>query len=557
VLRRLLESWLDSASERSYQSAFCQMLSANGHTILHSTRHSALEFGKDIIALDPNGIPCAFQLKGNPGSRLTLKQFRKDQNQLVQLVSQPIIFPGIKIQPFNTYLVTNGNIDEEAQKALDELNRGFVAQNTIGRPVEVIPRGKILDWANKLGLSLWPSELDGVNRLLQLLVTDGDQIFPTDLLHNLLSQILLLEKSSSKKPSANEIKRRITSASLLTAVSLRNFHLKDNYFAIATAWTIYSAYAIATCEKYKKSYKNNAKASVEIACETIFHCLSNLCSELMERKHYIEGDSLVDVFTYRGRFTLLVALMAIYWFWSEEKGWIDNQQHKEFISEFIPKTPNKLYLWGEGAFPQLLAYYWYLRVNDASTKPDMTLASLLKEIVKISIDEKSNGLPGPYYGFEDVIRHQLWQFLRLKEDPFMGDSFGFTSFYALSVLHLIVRTNLKQTCKSIWPDFSRLNFKHFMPLKPWMFCLKESPEGVEMTLQPKLTKDWGELVDEARDVSGFGIPDALKSNKFLLILFLILFPHRGTPWVVRYLGWKFNESWFIDEPIYTYSKNPT
>ncbi|MCK4821642.1 hypothetical protein KA005_38105 [bacterium] len=557
MLRRLLESWLDSASERSYQSAFCQMLSAKGHTILHSTRHSALEFGKDIITLNPDGIPCAYQLKGNPGSRLSLSQFQKIQNQLVQLVSQPIIYPGIPIQPFNTFLVTNGIVEEEVQKALDELNRGFIASQTIGKPVVIISRGQILNWAIELGLSLWPSELDDVNRLLQLLVTDGEQIFPADMLHDLLFHIFLFEKASSKKPSANEVRRRITSASLLTAVSLRNFHLKGNHFAIATAWIIYSAYAIAACEKYKKSYKRNAKDSVEIACGTVFHCLSQLCSELMERKHYVEGDPLVDTFTYKGRFTLLVALMAIYWFWSEEKGWIDNQQHKEFISEFIPKTPNKLYLWGEGAFPQLLAYYWYLRANDASTKPDMILASLLKKIVEIGINEKSSGMPGPYYGFEDIIRHQLWQFLRLKEDPFMGDSFRFTSYYALSILHLIVRTNLKQTCGSIWPDFSRLNFNHFKPLKPWMFCLKESPEGVEITEQPKLTKGWSELVYDSRDVSGFGIPDALKSNKFLLILFLILFPHRGTPWAVRYLGWKFNESWFIDEPISTYLENPT
>lgn len=557
MLRRLLENWLDSASERSYQSAFCQILSAKGHTILHSTRHSSLEFGKDVITLNPEGTPCVYQLKGNPGSRLSLNQFQKIQNQLVQLVSQPIIYPGIPIQPFNTYLVTNGIVEEEVQKALDELNRGFIASQTIGRPVEIISRGQILSWANELGLSLWPSELDDVNRLLQIIVTDGEKLYPTDMLHKLLIHIFLFENSSTENISANEVKRRITSASLLTAVSLRNFHLKENHFAVATAWIIYSAYAIAACEKYKKSYKRNAADSVEIACETVFNSLSQLCSELMERKHFVEGDPLVDAFTYKGRFTLLVALMAIYWFWSEEKGWIENSQHKEFIANFIPKAPNKLYLWGEGAFPQLLAYYWYLRANDASTKPDIILASLLKEVVSIGTDEKSNGLPGPYYGFEDVIRHKLWQFLRLKEDPFMGDSFRFTSFYSLSILHLIVRTNLKQTCKSIWPDFSRLNFNHFMPLNPWMFCLKESPEGIEMTIQPKLTKDWDELVVEARDVSGYGIPDAMKSNKFLLMLFIVLFPHRGTPWAVRYLGWKFNDSWFIDKPVHTYAENPT
>ncbi len=46
VVERLVESWLDSQTERRYQSAFVQMLVSEGWTVLHSTRHSALEFGR-------------------------------------------------------------------------------------------------------------------------------------------------------------------------------------------------------------------------------------------------------------------------------------------------------------------------------------------------------------------------------------------------------------------------------------------------------------------------------------------------------------------------------
>ena len=67
MIARLIEDWWDSASERAYQTAFCQMLAARGHQILHSTRHSPLEFGKDVISICPEGQACAFQLKGCPG----------------------------------------------------------------------------------------------------------------------------------------------------------------------------------------------------------------------------------------------------------------------------------------------------------------------------------------------------------------------------------------------------------------------------------------------------------------------------------------------------------
>lgn len=38
VAERLLESWLDSQTERRYQPAFIQMLVSDGWTVLHNTR---------------------------------------------------------------------------------------------------------------------------------------------------------------------------------------------------------------------------------------------------------------------------------------------------------------------------------------------------------------------------------------------------------------------------------------------------------------------------------------------------------------------------------------
>lgn len=551
MLRRLLENWLDSASERAYQPAFCQMLSAKGHTIIHSTRHSQLEFGKDVLTIGPDGTPCAYQLKGNPGSRLTLQQFTEIQAQIVQLVTQPIVFPGLSIRPHNTYLVTNGIVEEEVQKAVDELNRGFLAAKTLGKPIEILARGHLVKWANDLGSSLWPSELEDVNHLLQLLVTKGDEIFPAQLLNDLLIPLLRLGDGDQRNPlSGNELRRRITSAGILTAVSLVNFSHKQNYWAIISAWIMYSAYVIGACEKFQKSYSRNAKTSIEIALDVIFLSLSQLCDELQNRKHLIEGNPLVDSFTYEGRYTLLVALMAIYWFWSEERGW-SNKSHREFIETFVPRDHTKLSLWGEGVLPQLLIHLWYLRATDSSIMPDHLIAALLSQIIRLSIDDKSNGLASPYYTFEDVNRHILRDFLILKEDPFQGDNFRNSSFFALSLMHLLVRTNLKQTCKSIWPNFSRLNFKYFSPSKNWMFCLKEAPDGREVFEQPKLTKEWDELINEAGDFSGTGIPLALKENRYLFFLFVLLFPYRATPSAVRCLGRQFNDTWFIKDSVGT------
>ena len=238
MLNRILENWLDNASERSYQNVFCQILSAEGYTILHSTRHSALEYGKDVLAKSPNGEVCAYQLKGNPGSRLTLSQFTAIQNQLTQLVTQPVIFPGISINSHKSFLVTNGYIDEEVQRAIDDLNRAFEKQNSIGRPIEVIQRGDFIVWLKEYGSSLLPDEIKDFENLIKILNADGKYSFPIEIFHKLLSSILFLD-TESKEISAAKLKRNVTSAAVLTEICLRNFSNCKNYYAEITAWVMF------------------------------------------------------------------------------------------------------------------------------------------------------------------------------------------------------------------------------------------------------------------------------------------------------------------------------
>jgi hypothetical protein len=83
---KLIEIWLDSAGERQYQFAFRNALLSAGYTIVHDTSHTALELGKDVIAIAPNGKLFAYQLKGNPGGRLTISQWHELLPQINALV---------------------------------------------------------------------------------------------------------------------------------------------------------------------------------------------------------------------------------------------------------------------------------------------------------------------------------------------------------------------------------------------------------------------------------------------------------------------------------------
>lgn len=285
---RLVEGWLDSASERSYQAPFVQMLAAQGHRIIHSTRHSPIELGKDVVTVDKEGTPCGFQLKGNPGGRLTLNSFRDIEPQIRELLNTPISLPGVPSKPHRSFLVTNGYVDEEATHAIEAMNAGYVRDGLPNRQLHVLNRGDLLRMANDLGHSMWPTEVPQLHYLLQMLLESGAGAFPVDRFHTMLGEILGL--SDRKDWRAPEVRRRVTSAALMTSISLMNFTSRNNHAAVISAWTQFCAGAIAVCDRYGVSFRNNAEVAVSIAIDGIRDALIDLAKEAIERDDFVEGD---------------------------------------------------------------------------------------------------------------------------------------------------------------------------------------------------------------------------------------------------------------------------
>jgi hypothetical protein len=524
------------------------MLSSQGYTVLHSTRHTPTEFGKDIIARATDGSLHAYQLKANPSSRLTVGQVQQIQGQLLQLVTQAITFPGKPHEDHVSHLVTNGEVDEDARQAIREIGENLSRIGYRHPHIDIIARGQLLAMAREAASGLWPSELEDVNPMLQLFVHDGRTLFPVEILDGILRRILRLDMDIDGVASQAEGRRRVSSAAVLTGVCLRTFTGQNNYYASVMAWTLFCVYAIGFCERYGFDFRTTALPAVQIAKGGIFYNLSQLCEELSTRAHYVEGDVLVDPTFYRARMLLLVALMAMFSFWCGKEVW-PKEEYRTFIASFIPPVPKHFWLWGEGAIPQFLAYLWYLRATDASPRPDILLADLLAAVCSRNAAEGSEFLASPYYTVEEVVRHDLRQLVGEPGDRMERETGGKFSFFAEGLLHLLVRSGLKNRCKSVWPSYSRLHLRWFSPGADWQFCLWRSREGIEKGKQPPLYQTWSQLCTEARSVAGEGIPSALREEDLLLLLWVIVAPHRATPAAVRYLGWRFNDCWFIDPPL--------
>ena len=531
MLERVIENWLDKATERSFQQPYCFILSVEGHTIIHSTRHSAMELGKDIITIAPDRTPCAFQLKtGN----ISLAKWRSEVNpQIDDLVYGQINHASVDNSRHHTsYLVTNGNIEEEVSRAIDDRNRAWMDQR-LPYCLKTIVRGEILEKAKKLGIDLWPSELTDIKTLLEMFLENGKGVLPKQKLASLFESTFPLKLlDNGSEPSKTHCERVIASAAILCAIAVSSFSEENNHVAEIEAWVLYIAYVLALAERWElsaKAYENE----FEIATQSIYNSLANLCDEIKEREYLIEGYPLADSYVYDVRVTWLLGLMSIYALWRGTEGESKNEVD-DFLREFCKRKPTQLDLWGEAAIPQWLAFLWYFRKITGTMEPDVLLSHLISAICQHNGPNSRTFLANPYYEAEDILPHLLAPILGSAEDP-LDETFIGRSYALEGLVHLFVRRNWKQRMKFLWPGVTRLMYMSFEPENFCDFYRWRNKEGKNWTVCPKHTQEWEKLRALASESDGACIPPSIKKYPILLLLFLCVYPHRMNAEILRWL----------------------
>lgn len=524
MIEKLIENWLDSASERSYQAVFVQMLSAHGYRVVHSTRHTALEFGKDVLAIAPDGKGCAYQLKGNPGGRLGLNQFRQEiQPQLVQLMSQAVVFPGFPNEPHRAYLVSNGYFEEEVQRAVSDLNLGPYPSK-----VSLISRGDLLAWCEKLGTSLWPSELGDDRLLLELFLSNPRDVLPTTMLSRLIGKLLALEPLEAKFSGQPEFLRAITSAALLTGIATSRFAEAENHFAVASAWVLFAISIIAAGEKHGFKLREPALRTLRLAEAATVDALVQLWNEISKRKHLVEGNALADPEVYGWRYTTLLGLLSCLALRDDLDSVLTDDSRAK-LNQWLLQRHTNLDLWGEGAIANLVPWLVWLRKHDATLRPDLEIANLTEALISRNQPKSVSPLAAPYYNFEDVARFRM-RLDKAGEASAIGrETFAGCAFTAEPLFHLLVRTNLKQKCKTLWPDFSKLAHRGCLPDSRWEYCMLNITLGVDQTKIYPPTYKWADIQAEACQPVNDLLPEELAIRPWLLALWWQVTPYRYTP----------------------------
>lgn len=547
MIERVIEDWLDKATERTFQIPVCHMLRAEGFTVVHMSRHCGEELGKDIIAIDAEGRPCGFQLKGTDGGKITLSQWRQMSGQIIDLLNLQIVHPSLtERRTHRSFLVTNRELDEQVSQTINHLNRARPRQSRL----EVWTRGDLIGKACKLGPGLWPSELEDTKTFLELFLTDATSSVAREKLASLFCKILSLSADAPPEHSKRQRVRTIASCGLLCASATATYTNAGNYWAEIQAWTIYLAHAFAYAERCKIEWEDIGNTA-EIALQIIHNRLACLCEELQARKHYHEGGEPAEWLApnneiYRARLTLLLGLTSVYGLW---RRFTDRPRDAtdDFIRAFCLNERRHLLLWGEAAIPQFLAFHWYWKTQDGGREPDDLLAHLIKGIADVNDPRGNRGLATPYYTEEDVLPRTLCQsllesgyFAASQLQALIGgdddtDDFRGASYGLEGLVHLYVRRNWKQTMKALWEAVSRIDLCSFVPRQTWQYYLWCSDEGKNITRVQQMERHWNDLQRESTESRGTMLPEFIKRFPPFFVLLLIVYPHRLRADAMRWL----------------------
>jgi hypothetical protein len=532
---KLIEIWLDSAGERQYQFGFRNALLWAGFTILHDTSHTALELGKDIVAISPDGELFAYQLKGNPGSRLTISQWHNLIAQVNTLVYQPVSHPSLKPgTPHTPVLVTNGEIHEDVYAAIAGFNVAIVGPNA--RPLQTIARGQMLRQIIDAADTLWPVDISTQRNILNIVATRGDDELPMDAFVEILT-----EGFKSTKYSDNAI----PAMHLVVAILSSNWIKQENYFEVVKMYSILAVSAFCHQAKWTKLKKTDAKFIDEI----IFDIRSNLHHFLIEivqlrQKPLLNQDIFSEFSYYHPRKKMISGLVSAAML---DPGTSIDSDSYDYLWEFVCKSRHSEFLLSEAIIPFCLSEFWALSNIQGTAEPHRRLYALIRDILACNdSDHEENQLVGPYYSLREVVAWKYKMFLGVADSIIDRDNHRRRSWFSEPLFMMLVRRNYKSACQLLWPLLTKFLHNRTRLSSASDFGPANSINAIseERVLDTEIQRPWDDLVTEASGSKTPLVPPQLQTRPWLVLVYCLFVPQRMDRDIILWLDRQFCKTWY-------------
>jgi hypothetical protein len=510
MIERIVEHWLTRTSERSFETPFVQLLTAEGFKVLHAPAHHPQEHGKDLIAISPTGELCAYQLKG---PNLDLKEFTQHaQGQLLALVATAISYPGVEPPrpPDRAFLVTSGSLTPPVRGRLEALNVGNAARK-VGK-LECIEKEQLVARFTRAHGKYLPSEPREFNHLFELLLNDGKGFLDVSALTNLLNKTI----GEAREDTELERSRAIASGVLFTSYAVAPWEREENHLAVAQGWLVLCAailhYATATQldERFWVETFDLAFAAAETA-------LLALIDEIGNKEDFLVPD-LAESLVYPTRSLLICGYISASYLANRNR----NFEHTEVLKRVLKRELPFIRITGEGGCPALFLIATALSEMSEKLAAGNLVAAWATTIARVNAPDSDDAVPDPYHSHEECLRRSIGAEVNDPEERFDGNT------YSLHVaIDWLVRRNARPFLTQLWPDITRVTFCEFEVSAPEFTIWPGDSAGVLKMWHGGRPQSWAQLVvDAAKEQDK--LPPGLLARKQFLPFVGLLFPQRFT-----------------------------
>lgn len=512
MIERVVENWLTSANERQYQIPFCQLLAAEGETILYISTHGQMEQGKDVITKGSDGTIRAYQLKGG---NLTLGDWRKYQPEIHELAVYPVEHPSVGRHRFHKpFLVTNGRVADTVINSIRSSNRAWARMKA--KPLTLIAGEELRKRFVATHGQFLPKDPKDFRKFLQLIVDSGVTPFDKRSFASFLESILPL--GDSKRANPRDVQRSVASAVLFTTYIVQGCERAENHWAIFEAWTMMASYAVATANKNTTSEAWWC-VSFDLCVLGATRALEDLAAECSKNdRKFTQGDPFTDGHFYRARITLLSGLLAAALLSAEIRNQVPDYRNAvlEFLSGYLPKV----HLWGESAVPYLALASLVVEKHGKASAAEGLVLQLARTIAEIN-GSKGRGLASPYYEAEEAIR------IHTGVDELNTEVFAGHSYTLEAMIQHLARRWLRQHLSILWETLTRIHFARYDVEHEWEMFVWRARKGSLVTTMPRCPQSWAQLLAES-EAPAKSEPRCFRRKPEFLLYFSLVYPHRFT-----------------------------
>lgn len=541
VLEKLIENWLDNQTERKYQPAFVQMLVALGWEVLHNTRHSQIELGKDVIARDPEGRLFAFQLKGNPGTRIKKSEAGKMLPQIRELLLYvPEHYRKTKNEKHYAVLLTNGGVDEEANLLFsqidEEVNNG---QHPAAVSFERWSRGTFLTMLKETITYVWPTSISGTKDLLTFMTSDGREIADFRKLGLLFDGL-----NCPKASKAREKNSSIASILFISELAKYEYYSENNHYSLF----LISVLAVVSCMRHADS-----RSRIDVISKYSDMCIAHAIDLLTEAKNkgfeagkvWFQSDPSAesDLQFERQRILADVASIIILHHRSGKLEF-DDENMNSYLIDLVHHSYRHPQIWGYAAAPSIFFGFWALSNQVGARILERNLAAYLRDLIYRSRGKSNdqNSVPPPYYDFETcwAFRQKL---KNIGDDSIFEDNWESRVWFLEAIFLVLVSRNCKVTCKEVWYDLSKVDHHDFDGFSGDFFSPTLARRGKSVT---KILHEgnWNALVEKVTTQNNGKMLDDIANLDWVIAAYISIVPYRAWTEIIIWLNDRFGRPWY-------------